>query len=347
MPSISRGIKTPGIKNEPECLSCHEESRNHLGGLIEDVSLANLEQQLLDYITRTLILSIVTALLVATIAYYMIQSLVVRRIETMNAPIAALRAGDFTTRVPMRKRNVDELDDLARGLNHMAAEIERHELEQEKRTEVRERAISEERDRIARELHDGFSQLLSFINTKISAVRLLLINKQFMPADKLLLQLEEATQSLFLDVREAILGLKMSGQVGENLGIALKECTAQFSRFSDLPIDLNLDPKIENLTLDAETELHLLRIIQESLTNIRKHAKANKIQVDLWLNNGGLDLAICDDGTGFLSDAEFDRQHFGLSTMRERATAIGARIDILSEIGSGTCVNLQLPIKEN
>ena len=336
------------IKNEPQCLSCHEEGINHLGVLIVDVSLVNLEEQLLNKITRNLILSISAALFVATIAYFMIQILVVKRIEAMSSPIAALRAGYFNTRVPMRRRKLDELDELADGLNHMAAEIERHEQEQEKRTQVREKAISEERDRIARELHDGFSQLLSFINTKTSAVRLLLQNKQFGAAEKLLRQLEEATQNLFLDVREAILGLKISDQVGENLGIALKECTERFSRFSDLPVEMNLDPQVENLSIDAETELHLLRIVQESLTNIRKHARASEIQIDLKMNNGGLDLAVCDDGKGFDSkETELDGNHFGLSTMHERATAIGAQINIWSEIGIGTCVKLQLPLMEN
>ena len=169
---------------------------------------------------------------------------------------------------------------------------------------MREHAIIEERERIARELHDGLSQLLGYINTKANAVRLLLSKWQIRIAENQLLQLEEAAQGLFLDVREAIIGLKVSGRVGDNMANTLQECTRSFSRLSDIPIEVDIDPQVEALTFDAETELHLLRIVQ--ILQFGMSPLIHTLPVHIWLKSRKLNFSIGRSGseTAMITGAE-------------------------------------------
>jgi signal transduction histidine kinase len=230
----------------------------------------------------------------------------------------------------------------------MAEKLEYHTREQEERSKLRQRAIVEERERIARELHDGQAQLLGYVNTKAMAVRLMLKNRRIEAAERHLLQLEEAARGLFVEVREAILGLKMAGDDGAGLTAMLKEFTVQFTRLSGLPVELTFTPAVESLTLTAETELQLLRIVQESLTNVRKHASATKVQIRMQIDDDTMALTVSDNGQGFDPDRvrADHRPHFGLSTMRERAEAIGAAFSLDSRPGAGTHISVRLPLEE-
>jgi signal transduction histidine kinase len=230
----------------------------------------------------------------------------------------------------------------------MAGELERHAREQEERSGVRQRAIVEERERIARELHDGLAQLLGYVNTKAMAVRLMLKSRQTEAAERHLLQLEEAARELFVDVRQAILGLKTAGQIGDGLTATLKDFAAQFSRLSSVPVEVVVTPGVEGLPLTAETELQLLRIVQEALTNVRKHASATRAWVSLRSDGGILALTVGDDGIGFEPEhlPTNHQAHFGLSTMRERVEAIGAEFNLDAVPGVGTRVTVRLAVKD-
>ncbi|MER3513125.1 MAG: histidine kinase, partial [Chloroflexota bacterium] len=174
----------------------------------------------------------------------------------------------------------------ATAFNRMADELERHMREERERSALRQRAIVEERERVARELHDGLAQLLGYVNTKAMAVRLMLKKRQMKAAEEHLLQLEEAARELFVDVREAILGLKASGQAGAGLSALLNEYAAQFSRLSSLPVQIEIAPDAASVQLAAEAELQLLRIVQEALTNVRKHAAATSVHIRVQRCNG-------------------------------------------------------------
>jgi signal transduction histidine kinase len=208
--------------------------------------------------------------------------------------------------------------------------------------------IDQERARIARELHDGLAQLLGYVTTKAMAVRLMLDNGQTEAANQHLLQLEEAAREVFVDVRQAILDLRVTGQSAVGLSETLKDLTAQFSRLSGLPVDLDLDAGIESLSLTPETELHLLRIAQEALANARKHAEASRAWISLHLKKGVLELTVSDDGRGFdLDQVQTTVQpHFGVGSMRERAEAIGADFGLDSNPGTGTRVWVELPMED-
>ena len=340
-------ISTP-IQNEPACTKCHTEEGPHLGMLLIDASIVDIQEHLLNSLRGDLAISGGGAILVTLGLYLLIHRLVVRRVEAFRVPLTEFAASDFTPRLPSPSVPADELDELAAVFNQMADELQRHVREHEERSQIREEAIIEERERIARELHDGMAQLLGYVNTKAMAVRLMLKNGRTEAALRHLQQLEGAARELFVDVRQAVLGLRAAGHVGDGLTTILEDYTAQFGQLGEVPVEILIAPEVVSLVLSAETQLHLLRIVQEALTNVRKHASASRAWVKLQVVSGSLDLTIADDGTGF--DLEHfwtePQQRFGLSTMRERAEAISAEFSLESELGTGTRVAVRLPIEE-
>jgi len=336
------------IANRPDCAGCHVQEISYLGVLIADVSVLDIETHLRADLRVDLAISIGITLLVTLGVYMVIHWLVVRRVEAFRRPLAEFAAGDFTSRLPSSPAPTDELGELASTFNSMADELKRRAREREERGKLRQQAIVEERARVARELHDGLAQLLGYVNTKAMSVRLLLRNRQTEAADQALLQLEEAARDLFVDVREAILDLKMAGQEDTSLTATLKDYTAQFSRLSGVPVELALVPTADSLSLTAETEQQLLRIVQESLTNVRKHASASKACVSFQIDGRVLEMTVSDDGKGFDPGhvQATDQAQFGLSTMRERAEEIGAEFNLDSKPGAGTRVRVCLPLKD-
>ncbi len=336
------------IANEDDCRSCHDESAPHLGVLFAEVSLVHIQDHLLVDLEYDLVFSIAITLLVTFVAYMLIDWMVVRRVEAFRAPLLEYANGDFSSRLPVDSGQRDALGELAAAFNHMADELDRHSREQEEQSETRHRAIVEERERIARELHDGMAQLLGYVNTKAMAVRFMIKNQQVDQADRNLLQLEEAARALFVDVRESILNLKMAGREGASLVETLEELTDQFGHLSNLPVELSYQPSLQNLNLSADTELQILRIVQEALTNTRKYALASQAWVSLQKKDGVLEVTVKDDGRGFDPDQAKagQRPHFGLSTMRERAAAIGADFGLVSSPGAGVVIHLLMPLEE-
>ncbi len=342
-------ISTP-IANGPECVRCHSEKNGHLGVLLVDASLVDFERHLWNDLKIEAVITLMMTVVIILVVYALVHRLVIRRMVALSRPLARLAAGDFSTRLPVSSGPPDELDRLAGTLNRMAEELERHVREQEEHHQLREQAIIEERERIARELHDGIAQLLGYVNTKAMAVRLMLKNQKLEAADQQLFQLEEAARRLFVDVREAILGLRIAGRnKGASLAATLEEFTIQFSRLSGLPVQLTLAPAVEDLSLKAEVELHLIRIVQEALANVRKHAMATNAQVRLEVHDGMLELEVSDNGVGFdPNHIQADhRPHFGLCTMRERAEAIGAEFQLDSRPGVGTRIVVRLPLEKS
>ncbi|MBN1669166.1 MAG: hypothetical protein JW862_18875, partial [Anaerolineales bacterium] len=143
---------------------------------------------------------------------------------------------------------------------------------------------------------------------------------------------------------EAILGLKLAGEAGSSLTLALKAYVDQLARLSDLPVTFEWQSEVQTLHIPAETELQLLRIVQEALTNARKHAAASRVWVNLQLDGNLLDVQVRDDGRGFdpqwVSAAQ--REHYGLESMRQRAEMIGASLHLESQPGAGTRILVQL-----
>lgn len=209
---------------------------------------------------------------------------------------------------------------------------------------VQSLAVLEERERIAREMHDGLGQVLGYVNTKTLAVGRLLEVGKVDDARVQLRQLETAAKEVYADVREAILGLRTVVRPGKGLLTALREYLEGFELQSGITVELRLWPTECELRLPLEAEIQLLRIIQEALANIRKHAGARCATVQLTRLDDAVRLVVEDDGVGF--DRERVSQdgwpRFGLQTMQERAASIGATFAIESLAGAGTRIILSI-----
>jgi signal transduction histidine kinase len=290
--------------------------------------------------------SVAVALAVSGGVFLLVHRLIVRRLEDLQAPLARYAGGDFAVRLPTHRPS-DEVDQLAASFNAMADDLARNARAERKRRKLREQSATEERDRIARELHDGLAQILGFVNTKAQAVRLLLQRGQPEAAQGQLRQLEEASADVLADVRQAILGLRLSARPDLDLLAKLRSFVDQFSRQTGVSVQLDLPEDSRQIHLAPTAEVELLRIVQEALSNIRKHADARSAWLHLEAGDAGLRLTIIDDGSGFDPLQAPLGDHFGLLSMRERAAAIGGKLDLESAPGRGTRVTLRLAPQED
>lgn len=207
--------------------------------------------------------------------------------------------------------------------------------------QLRSVAVVEERELIAREMHDGLAQVLAYVNTKAQAVERLLHKGRSAEASEQLEQLAAASRDVYTDVREGILALRSQPRHGSSFGEALKEFLRSWQEQSGVLANLVID---DELSVSPSAELQLLRIIQEALSNVRKHAAATSVLVEIVRRDDRLVASVVDDGVGFGPAARFSGMgpRFGLAIMRERAEGVGGTLSVDSEPGRGTTVCIEL-----
>jgi signal transduction histidine kinase len=190
-----------------------------------------------------------------------------------------------------------------------------------------EKAVLEERRRLARELHDGVAQELGFIATRAQE----LASATDAEAQRIVAAAERGLD----EARRAIAALTRA--VDEPLDIALAQAAEEVAGRVGARVRLSLDPAAD---VPATTREALLRIVREAVTNATRHGGATSISVEL-TNGDGLSLRVADDGVGF--DPERSTTGFGLVSMRDRARALGGELRIVSTPGEGTSIEVVLP----
>ena len=204
-------------------------------------------------------------------------------------------------------------------------------------------ATARERLRIAHEMHDGLAQVLGYVNTKVQAAKQYLRRGMSDEANTQLDELAVSARQAYGDVREAIVGLRTLPGSDRSLEQVLGEFLHQWKDQSGVSTELMID---SDLRLQTSVELQVVRIIQESLTNVRKHARATTARVEVHKRGDQLVVSVRDDGLGFNPEAqtrgEFPK--FGLTTMRERASSIRGSLEIESAPGAGTTVRFTMPL---
>lgn len=208
--------------------------------------------------------------------------------------------------------------------------------------QVLDRAVLEERERIARELHDGLAQVLGYINTQTQAVKKLLETRKVGEATFELDAMGAVSRDVYADVREAIVGLRAAPS---GLVPAIRDYLSRLPRIAGCEIELRVVDDVESVPLAPATEIQLVRIVQEALSNVRKHARASHVEVTVGAEEEAVVVEIVDDGQGF-DPLVLDRTgwpRLGLQTMRERAQAIGGAFDVVSAPGEGTQIAVQVP----
>jgi signal transduction histidine kinase len=333
------------IYNEPACYGCHDPSQKTLGVIITDYSLIGLTDQINKDMWFDVIVSTLIALVFTLTLYIAAHFLIVKRMEMLRLPLTRYTRGDLSVRIPLNAIN-DEIDDLTNAFNKMADALEGEAQLKELASNARYQAVMEERQRLARELHDSTAQILGYVRNKATAVRLLIKQNKMPSAIAELRQLDEAAGNVFADLRQAILDLKTDIGEGQNIDSVLTEYVHSFERYSDIPTQV-INEGAGEIQVPPGSDFQLLRIVQEALANVRKHAGATRATVTLEVDKQKtLIITIRDDGVGFNpADSFAERKpHFGLETMSERASAVGASFEIISKAGLGTQVIVKLPL---
>jgi signal transduction histidine kinase len=202
--------------------------------------------------------------------------------------------------------------------------------------EVRGVATAEERRRLAREIHDGIAQELSYLGYFVDG----LTADADKAGDELheqLKQLRSEITRIVSELRLSIFDLRSEVDVHGGLGAALSEYVRSVGQQSELTVHLSLDEA--STRLPAETEAELLRIAQEAITNARRHAEARNLWVTLSVDPPSATLRVEDDGRG-LGKSRADS--FGLQIMRERARRLRSRLVVEPREPSGTRVEVAL-----
>jgi signal transduction histidine kinase len=201
-------------------------------------------------------------------------------------------------------------------------------------------AIQQERERIARELHDTVGQ-------QLCALRLTLADAQQSRQPgllrKRLAQLETLVAVADLELDRAVFALHPPTLGGQGLAEAVRQHVAHWSGLYGVPVDLLLNG-LEARRLPSAVTAAAYRIVQECLTNIAKHARASRVGVALSARRGELQLSVEDDGTGFDPDSTRGGR-LGLVGMRERVAALRGRFAVESAPGQGTTVLVTLPLQ--
>ncbi|GAB1469683.1 hypothetical protein MASR2M66_05600 [Chloroflexota bacterium] len=205
-------------------------------------------------------------------------------------------------------------------------------------------SISQERGRIAREMHDGLAQVLGYLNLQTQTLLSLLTQGKVEKLQSELFEMRQAIQTAHADVRENILSLRTTLAQEQGLETAAEEYLTEFG--IQMGIETSYSYQVNgDLYLSSVAEVQLVCILQEALTNIRKHAHASQVDVSIWKEKGKdfdcIHMQIVDDGIGFQTASS--RRNFGLHTMRERAESVGGNLFIQSAIGKGSRIQCELP----
>jgi PAS domain S-box-containing protein len=209
-------------------------------------------------------------------------------------------------------------------------------------------ATLQERDRLARELHDGIAQTLGYVGIQAQTAVKWIKDGNNDKAESLLGRLVEVAKDAHADVRQSILNLRSASGRQWSFIPALKKYIDKFQSNYGIRTELSLSDEIEENTFDTIVEVQLLLVIQEALTNSHKHSSAHLLKVGVALDGSHATITITDDGHGFDTSQLEDSNgsHFGLVFMRERMEQIGGSLTIDSMPGEGTVLKLDVPIRE-
>jgi signal transduction histidine kinase len=232
----------------------------------------------------------------------------------------------------------ENLRQARRQAEHAAERI--RELE---RAQARE-ALVTERARIAREMHDGLAKSLTGLTLEARALEQLLGTTGH-PATAKAAYLADLGQHLAQEAREVIYDVRAKTGTGD-LVTQLRLLLADWQASSGIPSTLSVHAELASVSL--LTEYEVLRIVEEALSNVQRHAQATRVTIDVAKGQSGAEIVVSDNGVGFPWQHNWRvlarDGHFGLLGMRERTAHLGGTLDVESAPGTGTHVRLRMPI---
>ena len=203
----------------------------------------------------------------------------------------------------------------------------------------REAAISGERALLARELHDSIAQSLAFLKIQVQLLRSAIAKNDTEKTGLALGELDSGLRESIADVRELLLHFRTRTQA-DDIDRAVQETLQKFQHQTGLQVSRRTTG--EGLPLPQDVQIHVLHVLQEALSNVRKHAGARSVAIEIHKGESWR-FVVRDDGAGFDEGGQRSELQVGLKIMRERADQIGASVTVDSAVGQGTTVTLRVP----
>ncbi len=205
----------------------------------------------------------------------------------------------------------------------------------------REGAVAEERGMLARELHDSIAQSLAFLKIQTQLLRDAVKKGNEAARDRSMAELDVGVRECYADVRELLVHFRTRASA-EDIEEALRTTLSKFGHQTGIAAHLSMEG--QGLPLDADVQIQVLHMVQEALSNVRKHARATRVNVRVQ-RHPEWRFEVQDNGIGFDAGRTLapDSLHVGLRILRERAEGISARVEVQSAPGAGTTVCIELP----
>jgi two-component system nitrate/nitrite sensor histidine kinase NarX len=212
--------------------------------------------------------------------------------------------------------------------------------------EVRRLAVLEERGRIARDMHDGLAQSVSLLHLRIRQAQAQVPPESAPSIANTLEELAIISGDMHDEIRHSISGLRTAAPEDPGLVPTLAEFVQEFSVQNRFPVEFSAN-KTAAVDLPVDATLQVIRIVQEALNNIRKHAQTDRAHVCVESQGSWLRVSVEDNGRGFdpAKMAAEDGVHFGLRGMQERADRCAGKLEVDSTPGRGTRVVLSVPLE--
>ena len=238
----------------------------------------------------------------------------------------------FRSEVKLGPEEVELLDALSSHLASALEGLRAAALE-------REAAVGEERALLARELHDSIAQSLAFLKIQVQLLRSASDKAQASQVQLALNELDVGLRESINDVRELLVHFRTRTNT-DDIEAALQETLQKFKHQTGLPAVLEVSG--QGLPLPADVQVQVLHVVQEALSNVRKHAQASQVSLDV-VKGAQWRFMVRDNGQGFDTQRSHGDSHVGMKIMQERAGRIGATVLAVSQPGQGTTLTLTLP----
>lgn len=291
----------------------------------ERAGFASTSTELLGWLALIVALGFIVGLASA----YLPSRSLAKRLENLATSAEAWANGAFDR--PIDDDSQDEIGQLAHSLNRMALQLQSL-LQTQSQV-----AVLEERTRLARDLHDAAKQQIFATSMQIGAANALM-EQNPTAARTHLTQAGELAEAVQKELGRLIQELRPFQLEGKGLVAAIRELGAQFEQRNGLPVTVRVQGEQQ---LPLAIEQSLLRVVQEGLSNIGKHARAQKVEIWLGISADSVRLEISDDGSGF--DPSLRGDGFGLRSMQGRVAELNGQFEIKSG-GDGTKIAVQIPL---
>jgi signal transduction histidine kinase len=299
---------------------------------IESLPTENdIPENVLTVLSQSALLLLLAAALIGTLFGFLTARGMTRRLQQVTNVTEAWSRGDFSEFID--DPSGDEISQLANQLNHMAEQLQQY------LRRSQEMAVSEERNRLARDLHDSAKQEALAASFHLGTA-LTLFEREPTSARNHLVEADSLVDSVRGELTDLIHELRPPSLNADEFDETLNEYIIEWAHQSGVKASFKFTGN-HDISLDLKQAIY--RIIQEALANAARHSLAEKVNITVQQSDDSVELVIQDNGIGFDIQKHYDG--IGLETMRERAESLGGVISIISAAGEGTMITTSFPIQ--